>query len=145
MCLIAINEHAWTAERPILVYKILIDSGFFTKLTPFMDFKIKFKLGRSQEYVSNFGKSVYKSSSETIIEINEGLHAMCNKCIAKVVSNNLSCRNIKTKVYYAVIPKGAKYYVGTNHDIVSDRQIIFRTERAFKRSEYSDCKPLYKE
>ena len=38
MCLNAIDEHAWTAERPILVYKILRDNGFFTKLTPFMDF-----------------------------------------------------------------------------------------------------------
>lgn len=139
MCLNAINEHAWTAERPILVYKILIDYGFFTKITPFMDFKIKFKLGRSQEYVSNLGKSVYKYNSETIIK--EGLHAMYNKTIAKIVSDRLG----RAKVYYAVIPKGAKYYVGKDHDIVSDRQIIFRTERAFKRSEYSDCKPLYKE
>lgn len=143
MCLTAINEHAWTAERPILVYKILEDKGFFTKLTPFMNFKIKFKHGRSQQYVSKLGKSVYENGS--IVEIGEGLHAMYNKTMAKIISNNLVCREIKTNVYYAVIPKGAKYYVGVNHDIVSDRQIIFRTERAFKRSEYSDCKPLYKE
>lgn len=40
--------------------------------------------------------------------------------------------SVKNFCHYAIIPKGAKYYVGCNSDVVSDRLLIFENQDKFR-------------
>jgi hypothetical protein len=67
------------------------------------------------------GMRSYIDASSNEIEINDGLHAWATQDIAvqRAQGSNYS-------TWKAIIPKGGRYFVGKNGDIVSDSLIIKR-------------------
>ena len=126
-----IHKNNWNnpfiAKNNIVIYKALdtkkLDN---TKdiCTPFMYFPIIF----------DNGKCIMKESS---MDINgefahKGIHAYTSeeKC-------EITCRffyhGTGTKKFWAVIPKGSKYFIGKDEDIVSDNLIIFKNREEFRK------------
>lgn len=62
--------------------------------------------------------------------------------VANVYGNHITC-GIKT--YYAVIPKGATYYIGNNFDVATDKLIVFLTKEDFEKSEYAKDYKVFKD
>lgn len=135
MCLTLLEETPKVAVKPILVYKLLgeinVDKPLKAiKETPYQHMRVKFKLGKAT------------LESKICVYINntiyESIHAFrdisYSELVANVYGNHITC-NIKT--YYAVIPKGATYYIGTKYDVATDKLIVFLTKEDFEKSEYA--------
>lgn len=98
------------AEENICVYKMLVRRNNKQCRTYPLNYLINFK--RNKFY--------YKSKLECFLRNNKpvvekGLH-----------STRLNCSFLWVDPYYAIIPKGANFYIGTSSDIVSDQLIIYK-------------------
>ena len=105
-----------TVTSPILVYKVLkyVNSCEYA-ISPYRNFHWFF----GKERTAKFGHDVdnyYDGHS-----IDEGLHAFRNMQNA----NLLKSSGYGRRVYYAVIPVGAKVYMGDNDDIVSTKMTVY--------------------
>lgn len=128
MCLTILEKtNKRVAVNDILVYKCLdYDSDSYS--TPFQYFPIYFtENGRYWMSVKNFTYSHegnYKN-------VEQGIHAYYDKEMADDTSESFvdSCG---TETHYAIIPKGAKYYIGNKGDVVTTTLIIFETEKDYE-------------
>lgn len=138
MCLTLLENKAQIAEKPILVFKMLEErSGYklrpckTIKETPFRYMPVRFKNGRS----------TLESTIEVVEkyrQIQKGIHAYELLSIAQFNVKNIdSLGTWGCAVYYAVIPKGATYYLGTMCDIACDKLIVFQTKEHFEKSVYA--------
>jgi hypothetical protein len=136
------------ADRDILVYKVLQTDGAFY-YTPYVDCPVYFDNGRA-ELVPR--RSVYGSDGTLKLDaepaslsarldfagypvVDYGVHAFTAKFAARNDINSLKKMEEIAKVCWgpdshyilckAIIPKGSKYFVGEDSDIVTDRLVIF--------------------
>lgn len=126
MCLKLSNQfrtdEPLVAKKDILVYKLLDyseETGHYC--TPFQYRGVYFENG-----------SVCMTSDIVLDKnrnVNIGLHAYFTIDAAKFVVRMFD----ETDVYFAVIPKGSKFYLGTENDIVSNNLIIFKTEYYYRK------------
>ena len=123
------------AEKDIIVYKALQHVNCFELkcfYTPFILYPIVFVDGKC------IISSVLKTNSSHYV--GEGVHAFVNEKMIKVTSEFLPL--IKIVKHWAIIPKGSKYYIGANEDIVSNELIVFKTREDFRkyRKEHKNTK-----
>lgn len=107
-------RRARTVTSPILVYKVLKRvGGSDYAISPFRNFRWLF----GKEHTAKFSHDYYYDEHN----IDQGLHAFRN--IEK--ANVLKYCGYGRRVYYAVIPVGAKVYMGSNDDIVSTKMTVY--------------------
>lgn len=130
MCLRIISKKL-VAENAIMVYKCLdYNKECKTYETPFRYFPVRFDVNGVTRLFAD--KKRFKPKKEgNIKQINVGIHAFTNKENADITSSQFG----ETETHYAVIPKGATYYLGANYEIASDELIIFK-----RRKDYSEFK-----
>ncbi len=109
-----------TANKDIIVYKLLLKkkarNGTFKYISPFKEFQ--YKKGEHYYQTDDWCTATVVSvgSMGFYLEINEGLHSYLNPFFASTWYNN----SVLVKM---VIPKGSRYFMGQNGDIVSDNLI----------------------
>lgn len=133
------NLHPLVAEDDIIVYKVLMRPAWSSEdlkptdtdayVTPFREMPIKF-VGGKFEYIRDM-KCVHDIGMEVTV-ITEGCHSYRECYWAEYVVNRCNTRGYKSgthrvmTVHGAIIPKGSKFYIGSNdNNLVSDRLIIF--------------------
>ena len=152
MCLVieklyhcGIDTKPLVAKENIIVFKLLnhyvgaLPSVFSTPYRAYqIDFGIRGSVGRFE-----YPHTELKLSSFGTGNVTEGIHAFVRP---------YSDEDGKLHIFHAIIPKGAKYYIGDSGDIVADKMIIFqdiqnmreylfdRKENAMKFDAY--CKEL---
>ncbi len=137
MCLVSAIRTPFVANKPILVYKMLrrIPFRYRVRETPYQFLKISFKNGVCT--LSSKLKYTTFISLHDFTEVSEGIHAWKRK---KYANDAADCYKFyyggRARIHYAVIPKGAKYFVG-DYDIVSEKMIIFINRKDLKKSEYA--------
>ena len=115
MCLIINSIHynrrneikPFEARKNILVYKRLIIDEYGQLITPYRCYPINFKDGIC-ELQAEF--EIWRN------EVSQGIHAYT---IPNTRENGC---------YNAVIPKGTKFFIGWNNDIVAERLIIYAND-----------------
>ena len=133
MCLEKSNIHKDDRDNPfiaknnIVVYKAL-DTKTFDGVknicTPYMYLPIVFFLFffvMNEPSMDIYGKF-----------IDKGLHAYTTEERCKKTCD-MYHHETGTKKFWAVIPKGSKYFVGNENDIVSDNIIIFKNREEFRK------------
>ena len=110
------NNEPLIAERNIRVYKCL-DMDQFGITTPFMYYPIEFDEEGKCILIS---KKLELTSQDTI---REGIHACRTKKAAEFIC--FMFPEAGTTTFKAIIPKGTKYFIGNNGDIVSEKIIIY--------------------
>jgi hypothetical protein len=125
MCLTIKNKTSRrVAKHDIHVYKCLDKTKEGEYLTPFMNFPIAFGADGictlESELIMNFASY-----------ISVGIHGYVDPAAA--LNTELDFRdNDSTMVYHAIIPKGAKYYLGSDGDIAADKMLIFQTTPVYR-------------
>ena len=104
------------------VYKVLLTNGS-KYITPYRQTQVIFTddIGILSATLINI-----------LITVTCGIHAFRNYERAMRSGAFLPDPRYKLIICNAVIPKGTKYFIGTNDDIVAEKLIIFKTEEAFK-------------
>lgn len=123
------NPKPKTAKKDIHVYKVLydLDNEYYT---PFRRALVEFHSNIAISTASRLTilrRSLNIEFSSVDI-VTEGIHAYRTILRAKSISNCMG-----GYIYHAIIPKGTKYYVGIDKNIVSEKLIIFKTKEAFKK------------
>ena len=110
------------AKENILVYKYLGKWEYKNKisyLTPFRQEPVYFKNGIAEQIVRRFG---YETELyENFKVVSKGIHSTKTFKLEKNYHR-----------YYAVIPKGTKFYIGRDNDFVSKHLIIFENKDRMK-------------
>lgn len=105
---------AFIAEQPILVYKRLINPTQTGGTSPYRKTPWKFGV---EKRVRNFTYPWY--SHRKLVEA--GLHAFFTKDASRCYDHD--------DVFPAVIPVGARFFIGTDGEIVSTALTVYRTEK----------------
>lgn len=111
------------AEQNILVYKVL-ERGFDEKYyTPYQGMPINFN--------PNDGMFFYKNTrllrGDIAGSIANGIHSFFNDAKADALANKF----YKESMHYAIIPKGSRFFIGENGDIVSTNLVVFKTKKDY--------------
>lgn len=129
MCLY-IKSGVHEAQTDIHVFKVLeprFSGGRY--ITPFFFTPVNFNPQNIATMKSEL-LEVYDDDSETNV-VRIGIHSFVN---LKAVENYDFNRFSNTYHFCnAVIPKGARYYIGVDDDVVSDRLVIFENEEAYEK------------
>jgi hypothetical protein len=104
------NKSAFIAEQPILVYKRLINCDNTHGYSPYQqvrwDFGVEMRVPR------------FTYVDDSCMEVAQGLHAFFTKNAERSRYHTL---------YPAVIPVGARFYIGTNGEIVATAMTVYKT------------------
>ena len=116
------DDKPLVAKKDILVYKLLDYSKEIRGYsTPFQCKRVYFENG------STIMTSPLLLNCR---EVSLGIHAYFTISAAKYVAGMFDV----TDVYFAIIPKGSKFYLGKHDkDIVSDNMIVFKTESYYRK------------
>ena len=122
------------AERSILVYKMLerYAGKKYNSLyhTPYMGTPINFCDEGDNMYF-------YKTTrlQKDSIYINKGIHSFSDK---KTAIDEVNMYNegelYRMSMHYAVIPKGSKFYIGDDGDIVSTNLVVFKRKKDYDKN-----------
>lgn len=137
---------ALVAKQSILVYKMLEAKGKNYR-TPYMNKAVNF----DDEYGMFFYKTTRFSIDRTYFykkyhyDVSRGIHSFFDfdkaNC-AKDYHTNFGL-NITTNIHYAIIPKGSKFYIGSNYDIASSNLVVFENETKYNENkEYFGDEPI---
>lgn len=112
MCLETTQKRAKIAKEDIHCYKIMVVKNTHIK-SVYQEYRYYIN---KLETISKFGVRKYNWGT---IEINEGLHAFL------IIDKPKRLAYLYNGVIYnCIIPKGSKYYIGNDDDIVSNQMII---------------------
>lgn len=126
MCLISTTKESYTATKDLVVYKELIeDNGEY--LAPYTEYLIKLNSNLIAEGIPNIR---ILSSGFYAIDIGF-IHAYIGPKLRPLTYNSIFVK--------AIIPKGAKYYLGLENDIAVDQMFI--TDKLISKAEA--CKLYY--
>lgn len=128
------------AACDILVYKLLRKKGEHWR-TPVMECLVPFRKGVQYMHsklecptkTENFDSSY---CGKTVFIVNNGIHAYSDNDNDSLAYNLGFLFFDRKRVFSAVIPKGAKFYIGNNHDIVSNELIVYKDK---KKLNYKKC------
>lgn len=123
------------AEQTIFVHKMVEKDDNNHYYTPYNYMPINF----DDEYGMFFYKttrfSYYNDGCSSTIYINKGIHSFTD--IEEAESNNkyFSCLcGADVRIYNAVIPKGSKFFIGRNGDIVSSNLVVFKNKTKYNKN-----------
>lgn len=116
MCLYTDQTRAKIAKEDIVVYKVL-DTEYGLLLSPYYSHS-HWSIGRTKK------SKLHKQKDRSSIPIdkyavNEGLHAC--RTIQRAFDRIGTTVLTTSKVFEAIIPKGAKYYFGQKDEAASDK------------------------
>lgn len=117
------------AKQSILVYKVLEKDNVSKNkyCTPYKKMAINFN-----EYDGMFFyKNTRMVRSENEYFILNGIHSYFDDMIAK---REVQIFKHWYTMHYAVIPKGSKFYIGNDGDIVSTNLVVFRTKKDYLKN-----------
>ena len=149
-----------------MVKKALYRRGiwpFYKYVTPFQKAPIKFRHGKCE---MGDGRMVLSDSIGSVFEsvegelkprdtrysvplvckaippmVYEGIHAYQDWATEDNITINYDVDSMSNKIFvkYAYIPKGARYYIGADCDIVADRMTIMKKTAMIKEKKYNPC------
>ena len=109
-----------TAKFPILVYKALEYSDYYMGyISPYME--IEYEFGEL-----NTSHLIFDDENDSV---EDGLHA----CTTKESAENHCYRLSYGEIFPAIIPVGAKFFIGEKNEIVSTGLIVYKNLRALTR------------
>lgn len=123
-----------TAECDLEVYKALMTADgwkyvggklvdHISYYTPFQGVEVKFKDGQCLKKANGNGAHLGKRINW---EINQGIHSMLSR------THYVFSKGSRTKWFHAVIPKGTNYFIGTKDDVVSEKLLIFESDKDYE-------------
>ena len=135
---------ALVAKQSILVYKVLRIKGEHY-YTPFMSKDINF----DDEYGMFFYKTTRFSFDKEYLSkrnyehfVVKGVHSYIDFDKAKHTNDFLQSLGV-SNIHYAIIPKGSKFYIGSNCDIASSNLVVFENEAKYNENkEYFGDEPI---
>lgn len=124
------------AEHSILVYKILeryMGKKYNNQYhTPYMGTPINFCDEGDNMY---FYKTTRLQKDLTNTYISKGIHSFFDK---KTAIDDVNTYNeaelFRMSIHYAVIPKGSKFYIGEDGDIVSTNLVVFKRKKDYDKN-----------
>lgn len=138
---------ALVAKQSILVYKVLEVKGKHYR-TPYMLKGINF----DDEYGMFFYKTTRFSINKLFpyyytqyhYDVLKGIHSYFVFDAANITNEHMKIMGgSNSNIHYAIIPKGSKFYVGSNCDIVSSNLVVFENETKYnKNKEYFGDEPI---
>ena len=142
---------ALVAKQSILVYKVLeVKNNHY--YTPYMLKAVNFD--------DEYGMFFYKTTRFSIdrvrffdqgreyreYNVSRGIHSYVDLAKANCTKNRIQvycCLNAIPNIHYAIIPKGSKFYIGTEGDIVSSNLVVFENETKYNENkEYFGDEPI---
>ena len=114
MCLTATHKKAKIAKEDIHCYKVFVVRNTHL-ISPYQ--KYRWYINKLIT-IPKFGIINYSNGTK---DVHEGLHAYTK---TGLYLNIILFANSNAKVYNCIIPKGSKYYLGENEDIVSNQMIV---------------------
>ena len=125
------------AECSILVYKMLeryVGKEYNNRYhTPFVGKTINFcdEGGNMYFYkTTRLQKSEYDSDKC----ISKGIHSFIDKQTAIDEVNWYDERLYRMSMHYAIIPKGSKFFIGSDGDIVSTNLVVFKRKKDYTKN-----------
>jgi len=114
MCLTAIHPEPKTADKDIVCYKLLLQTsdGNFTSIVRNYPWSIH------EPVESKLGPRSLRFD-----EVEEGLHAYMT---LEAAEKSTFCFD---RIAKAVVPKGSRYYLGTNDEIAADHMELTKVHR----------------
>lgn len=117
-----------TAKKDITVYKVVELTTDYTYRSLYAYFKyelgVHYKAGVDWPEGCVYTDLIVSNDGEYPQYIYNGYHSYDSLEVANKRNNDGWCDNLQTYVMECHIPKGAKYIVGTNNDIISSEIII---------------------
>ena len=131
---------ALVAKQSILVYKVLEIEGKHY-YTPFISKAINFD--------DEYGMFFYKTTKFSIdrddqhhYDVLRGIHSCIDFDKANCISGYFKIFGV-SNIHYAIIPKGSKFYIGSDCDIVSSNLVVFENEAKYNENkEYFGDEPI---
>lgn len=132
MCLIVSNIHPiideipqpFIAQEDLVVYKILEKNKYLYR-TPYRHKIVLFLFGKhTYKHVHLHPKKTVDEHGCKLWEVHEGIHSY--ESIPWYQTLNGECS------FKAIIPKGAKFYIGITWDIVSSDLIVYKDRKKIK-------------
>ena len=131
---------ALVAKQSILVYKVLEIEGKHY-YTPFISKGINFD--------NEYGMFFYKTTKFSIdrddqhhYDVLRGIHSCIDFDTANCISGYFKIFGV-SNIHYAIIPKGSKFYIGSDCDIVSSNLVVFENEAKYNENkEYFGDEPI---
>ena len=128
----------FVADRDIHCVKVLQQNqlGIKPYFTPFQKSPVDFVNGVA-EIKTNIKRRKYNFRVVIVcgkFYIYDGVHSLCYIQPEYLTLNNVECKD-------AIIPKGTKFYVGNNKDIVSEKLLVFENEGDYKK--YKEGKEIF--
>lgn len=109
------------AKENILVFKV-ITALTTTYHTPYQIFVIHFKNGVYNYKTTRMQIGEFDTQGGYLPNcVTKGIHAWIDEKHAERCAGQYS----NDRVFYCVIPKGAKFYIGDNFDVVSNKLIVY--------------------
>ena len=125
------------AERNILVYKMLeryIGKKYNNQYhTPFMGTPINFCDEGDNMYFYKATR-LQKNEYDSDYCISKGIHSFFDKPTAINEVNAYDERIYRMSMHYAVIPKGSKFFIGSDGDIVSTNLVVFKRKKDYDKN-----------
>lgn len=139
---------ALVAKQSILVYKVLEVKNKHYR-TPYMLKGINF----DDEYGMFFYKTTRFSINRTHysyyyaqyhLDVSKGIHSYSVFDAANNASEHIKIMSgSNSNIHYAIIPKGSKFYIGIDSDIVSSNLVVFENEAKYNENkEYFGDEPI---
>lgn len=136
---------ALVAKQSILVYKVLevIDKHY---RTPYMLKSVNF----DDEYGMLFYKTTRFSFDKEYLSKRNYKHLVVKGAHSYVSLDRANYDKIffeilsgSSTIHYAIIPKGSKFYIGSNYDIASSNLVVFENETKYNENkEYFGDEPI---
>ena len=132
---------ALVTKQSILVYKVLSSTDGVHYYTPFILKSINFD--------DEYGMFFYKTTKFSIdrddqhhYDVLRGIHSCIDFDKANCISGYFKIFGVST-IHYAIIPKGSKFYIGSDCDIVSSNLVVFENEAKYNEyKEYFGDEPI---
>ena len=119
-----VKEPKWAVAKTDIVCRKRLITNLRTgkPITPYQLTEVQFDNHGVAELKSNYNfrglkMNVHESCNGYFFEVYEGIHAL---------RTAEHYHQSDDEIYYAVIPRGTRFYVGTCDDIVSERLLIFK-------------------
>ena len=135
---------ALVAKQSILVYKVLEIRGKHYR-TPYMIKSINF----DDEYGMFFYKTTRFGINRTYFykqyhyDVLRGIHSYFDFDTANLNNDYLYKNFGFSNIHYAIIPKGSKFYIGSNYDIASSNLVVFENEAKYNENkDYFGDEPI---
>ena len=134
------KEKAIVAEQSILVYKVLeryVGKGYDNRYhTPYQGKPINFCDEGDNMFFYKTTRMVKSVPSEFNSNkcITKGIHAFSDKNTAIAEVNSYDERVYRMSLHYAVIPKGSKFFIGEDGDIVSTNLVVFKRKKDYTKN-----------